>query len=155
MGGRAGYEHFPDDPREGGNDIFLVAQWFPRMVAYSDYEGWHNKEFLGSGEFALEFGDYDVEITVPDDHVVSSTGVLQNPRQVLTATQRRRLSRAERADRPVFVVTSEEAEANERSNPTGTKTWRFEAENVRDFAWASSRKFAWDAQGFAQPGRRV
>lgn len=152
MGGRAGYEHFPDDPRDGGNDIFLVAQWFPRMVAYSDYEGWHNKEFLGSGEFTLEFGDYEVEITVPDDHIVSSTGVLQNSRQVLTSTQRRRLNQARNADRPVFVVTPEEAEANEQSNPTGTKTWRFEAENVRDFAWASSRKFAWDAQGFNQPG---
>lgn len=152
IGGRAGYEHFPDDPRDGGNDIFLVAQWFPRMVAYSDYEGWHNKEFLGSGEFTLEFGDYDVAITVPDDHIVSSSGVLQNPREVLTATQRARLSDSETADRPVFVVTPEEAEANESSNPTGSKTWRFEAENVRDFAWASSRKFAWDSQGFQQPG---
>lgn len=152
MGGRAGYEHFPNDPRAGGNDIFLVAQWFPRMIAYSDYEGWHNKEFLGSGEFTLEFGDYDVEITVPNDHIVSSTGVLQNPRQVLTGAQRQRLSQARNADRPVFVVTPEEAEANESSNPTGSKTWRFEADNVRDFAWASSRKFAWDAQGFSQPG---
>ena len=152
MGGRAGYEHFPDDPREGGNDIFLVAQWFPRMVVYSDYDGWHNKEFLGSGEFALEFGDYDVEITVPDDHIVSSAGVLQNPREVLTATQRSRLADARSADRPVFVVTPEEAEANESSNPSGMKTWKFEAKNVRDFAWATSRKFAWDAQGFNQPG---
>ncbi len=152
MGGRAGYEHFPDDAREGGNDIFLVAQWFPRMVVYSDYEGWHNKEFLGSGEFALEFGDYDVEITVPNDHIVSSAGVLQNPREVLTSAQRSRLAEAENADRPVFVVTPEEAEANESSNPTGMKTWKFEAKNVRDFAWATSRKFAWDAQGFKQPG---
>ncbi|MEQ3746878.1 MAG: M1 family aminopeptidase [Henriciella sp.] len=152
MGGRAGYEHFPDDEREGGNDIFLVAQWFPRMIAYSDYEGWHNKEFLGSGEFTLEFGDYTVELTVPDDHIVSSTGVLENPRNVLTATQRSRLNRAEKANRPVFVVTPEEAEEKESSNPSGTKTWVFEAENVRDFAWASSRKFAWDAQGFNQPG---
>lgn len=152
MGGRAGYEHFPDDAREGGNYIFLVAQWFPRLVAYSDYEGWHNKEFLGSGEFTLEFGDYDVEITVPNDHIVSSTGVLQNDRQVLTGTQRARLAEAANADRPVFVVTPEEAEANESSNPTGSKTWKFEADNVRDFAWATSRKFAWDAQGFKQPG---
>jgi hypothetical protein len=152
MGGRAGYEHFPDDDREGGNDIFLVAQWFPRMIAYSDYEGWHNKEFLGSGEFTLEFGDYDVEITVPNDHIVSASGVLQNDREVLTSTQRARLADAEDADRPLFVVTPEEAEANESSNPTGSKTWKFEAENVRDFAWASSRKFAWDAQGFKQPG---
>ncbi|MEM6652461.1 MAG: M1 family metallopeptidase [Pseudomonadota bacterium] len=152
VGGRAGFEHFPDDPRPGGNDIFLVAQWFPRMIAYSDYEGWHNKEFLGSGEFTLEFGDYDVEITVPDDHIVSSSGVLQNPEEVLTSRQRARLERAKTAKRPVFVVTPREAEANERSNPSGMKTWRFEADNVRDFAWATSRKFAWDAQGFSQPG---
>jgi len=149
---RAGYEHFPDDKREGGNDLFLIAQWYPRLVAYSDYEGWHNKEFLGSGEFTLEFGDYEVEITVPDDHIVSSTGVLANPREVLTATQRARLDRAADADRPIFIVTPEEALANESSNPSGTKTWRFEAENVRDFAWASSRKFIWDAQGHKQPG---
>ena len=151
---RSGYEHFPDDEREGGNDIFLLAQWFPRLVAYSDYEGWHNKEFLGRGEFTLEFGDYEVDITVPNDHIVSSTGVLQNPTQVLTATQRRRLGQARTADSPVFVVTPEEALANESSNPTGTKTWTFKAENVRDFAWASSRKFAWDAQGHKQPGAK-
>ncbi|MEM8771604.1 MAG: M1 family metallopeptidase [Pseudomonadota bacterium] len=149
---RSGYEHFPDDAREGGNDIFLLAQWFPRMIAYSDYEGWHNKEFLGRGEFTLEFGDYEVDITVPNDHIVSSTGVLQNAAQVLTATQRRRLASARNADSPVFVVTPQEALDNESSNPTGTKTWTFKAENVRDFAWASSRKFAWDAQGHKQPG---
>ncbi|MEL6754285.1 MAG: M1 family metallopeptidase, partial [Pseudomonadota bacterium] len=149
---RSGYEHFPDDEREGGNDIFLVAQWYPRMVAYSDYEGWHNKEFLGRGEFTLEFGDYRVEITVPDDHIVSSTGVLENPEDVLTEEQIERLEEAQDADSPVFIVSPEEALENESSNPTGTKTWVFEAENVRDFAWASSRKFAWDAQGFKQPG---
>jgi hypothetical protein len=149
---RSGYEHFPDDPRPGGNDIFLMAQWFPRMVAYSDYEGWHNKEFLGRGEFTLEFGDYDVAITVPDDHIVSSTGVLQNPTQVLTSQQIQRLERARTADAPVFIVTPQEAEANERSGALGTKTWRYSAQNVRDFAWASSRKFAWDAQGHNQPG---
>jgi len=149
---RSGYEHFPDDPREGGNDIFLFAQWFPRLVAYSDYEGWHNKEFLGRGEFTLEFGDYDVTMTVPNDHIVSSTGVLQNPNSVLTATQRQRLSQARNADAPMFIVTPEEAEANEASNPTGTKTWRYTANKVRDFAWATSRKFAWDAQGHKQPG---
>ena len=149
---RSGYEHFPDDEREGGNDIFLIAQWFPRMVAYSDFEGWHNKEFLGRGEFTLEFGDYDVAITVPNDHIVSATGELQNPNQVLTPVQRERLREARTAERPVFVVTPEEALANESSNPTGNVTWRFSAENVRDFAWASSRKFAWDAQGHPQPG---
>lgn len=149
---RSGYEHFPDDPREGGNDIFLFAQWFPRLVAYSDYEGWHNKEFLGRGEFTLEFGNYDVTMTVPDDHIVSSTGVLANPTAVLTATQRQRLATARNSDTPVFIVTPEEAEANEATGPTGNKTWRFTAQNVRDFAWASSRKFIWDAQGHKQPG---
>ena len=149
---RSGYEHFPDDEREGGNDIFLVAQWFPRMVAYSDYEGWHNKEFLGRGEFTLEFGDYDVSITVPNDHIVAATGELQNSGSVLTGPQRNRLRDARDAERPVFVVTPEEALANESSDPTGTKTWKFRSENTRDFAWASSRKFAWDAQGHHQPG---
>lgn len=152
MGARSGYEHFPEDAREGGNDIFLLAQWFPRMVSFSDYEGWHNKEFLGSGEFTLEFGDYDVEITVPADHIVSSTGVLYNPDEVLTDTQIERLEDAEDADRPVFVVTPEEALANEAEGTNDTKTWHFKAENVRDFAWASSRKFIWDAKGYEQGG---
>lgn len=151
---RSGYEHFPDDPRKGGNDIFLLAQWFPRMVAYSDYEGWHNKEFLGRGEFTLEFGDYTVEMTVPNDHIVASTGVLQNPETVLTAAQHQRLETAKNADAPMFIVTPEEAAAAERGNPTGSKTWKFAAQNVRDFAWASSRKFMWDAQGHKQPGAR-
>jgi len=149
---RSGYEHFPDDPRKGGNDIFLLAQWFPRMVAYSDYEGWHNKEFLGRGEFTLEFGDYEVSLTVPDDHIVAATGELANPDEVLTPLQRQRLAAARKATAPVFIVTPEEAAAAEAGNPRGTKTWRFAARNVRDFAWASSRKFMWDAQGVAQPG---
>ena len=149
---RSGYEHFPDDPRKGGNDIFLMAQWFPRMVVYSDYEGWHNKEFLGRGEFTLEFGDYEVEMTVPDDHIVASTGTLQNPETVLTAAQRQRLETARNAAAPVFIVTPQEAAAAEAGNPRGKKTWKFAATNVRDFAWASSRKFMWDAQGHKQPG---
>lgn len=149
---RSGFEHFPDDAREGGNDIFVIAQWFPRMVVYSDYEGWHNKEFLGRGEFTLEFGDYAVEITVPSDHIVSATGVLQNEGAVLTRTQRERLEEAKTAERPVFIVTPEEALENEKDGVTDTKTWVFNAENVRDFAWASSRKFIWDAQGYNQQG---
>lgn len=147
---RAGYEHFPDDEREGGNDIFLLAQWFPRLAAYTDYEAWTNKEFIGRGEFTLEFGNYDVNITVPADHIVSSTGTLQNPKDVLTKTQRDRLKKAENAERPVFVVTAEEALENEKAGTSKTKTWRFKAENIRDFAWASSRKFMWDARGFEQ-----
>ncbi|WP_371189645.1 M1 family metallopeptidase [Thalassotalea maritima] len=149
---RAGYEHFPDDANPGGNDIFLLAQWFPRVAAFSDYEAWHNKEFLGRGEFTLEFGDYDVEMTVPADHIVASTGVLQNESDVLTKTQLQRLKDAETAKRPVFIVTAEEALENEKAGTDATKTWRFKAENVRDFAWASSRKFMWDAKGYQQGG---
>ena len=149
---RAGYEHFPDDAREGGNDIFLLAQWFPRLAAYTDYEAWTNKEFIGRGEFTLEFGDYDVEITVPADHIVSSTGELQNPKDVLTSTQRKRLEKAKTAERPVFIVTADEALENEKEGTNKEKTWRFKADNVRDFAWASSRKFMWDARGYQQGG---
>lgn len=149
---RAGYEHFPDDEREGGNDIFLLAQWFPRLAAYTDYEAWTNKEFIGRGEFTLEFGNYEVDITVPADHIVSSTGELQNADDVLTSTQRKRLKEAEDADRIVFVVTAEEALENEKAGTNKQKTWRFKADNVRDFAWASSRKFMWDARGYHQGG---
>ena len=149
---RGGYEHFPDDARTGGNHIFAIAQWFPRLAAYTDYEGWTNKEFLGSGEFTLEFGDYDVAITVPADHIVSATGELTNGGEVLTAEQQARLRQAETAERPVFIVTPDEARENERDGASGTATWRFSAKNVRDFAWASSRKFIWDARGMRQPG---
>ncbi|MFT4994779.1 MAG: hypothetical protein ACI965_001821 [Paraglaciecola sp.] len=149
---RSGYEHFPDDEREGGNDIFLLAQWFPRLHSYTDYEAWTNKEFIGRGEFTLEFGDYEVEMTVPADHIVSSTGVLQNPKQVLTNTQRKRLKEAEGAERIVFIVTDEEALENEKAGTDKQQTWKFSAKNVRDFAWASSRKFMWDARGYAQGG---
>jgi hypothetical protein len=149
---RSGYEHFPDDKRKGGNDIFLLAQWFPRLHAYTDYEAWTNKEFIGRGEFTLEFGNYDVELTVPADHIVSSTGALQNPKSVLTSTQRKRLKEAEKADRIVFVITEEEALENEKEGTDKSKTWKFSAKNVRDFAWASSRKFMWDARGHQQGG---
>ncbi|MEL6687086.1 MAG: M1 family metallopeptidase [Pseudomonadota bacterium] len=147
VGGRGGYEYFPEDD----NYIFGLAQWFPRLAAYTDYTGWQNKQFLGRGEFTLEFGDYSVDLTVPSDHIVSATGVLQNPNDVLTATQRERLGSAN-ADAPIYIVTPEEAEANEQSKATGLKTWKFEAENVRDFAWSSSRKYIWDAMIFEQPG---
>jgi len=149
---RGGYEHFPDDEREGGNYIFALSQWYPRLVAYTDYEGWTNKEFLGSGEFTLEFGNYEVAMTVPADHIVAATGELQNANQVLTREQRNRLEEAENAARPVFIVTPDEALENERAGTDDTVTWRFAAERVRDFAWASSRKFIWDAKGHHQPG---
>lgn len=152
VGARSGYEHFPDDAREGGNDIFLLAQWYPRVAAFTDYEAWTNKEFLGRGEFTMEFGEFNVAIDVPADHIVSASGVLQNPEQVLTATQRQRLEEARTAERPVFVVTADEALENEKEGTDERKVWRFKAENVRDFAWASSRKFMWDAKGYQQGG---
>ncbi len=142
FGGRSGYEFFEDD----GNYLYEIAHWFPRLCAYTDYMGWQNKEFLGRGEFTLEFGDYLVSITAPDDHVVASTGVLQNPDDVLLPVWQERLALAETSETPVLIVTREEAEANEGTAPSGTKTWTFAAENVRDFAWASSRKFIWDAK---------
>lgn len=149
---RSGYEHFPDDKRKGGNDIFLLAQWFPRVAAYSDYEAWHNKEFLGRGEFTLEFGNYNVKMTVPTNHIVAATGTLQNPQHVLSKQQRKRLKKAKTAKRPVFIVTAEEALKNESSQTNRTKTWHFKAKNVRDFAWATSNKFIWDAKGYQQGG---
>ena len=152
VGARSGYEHFPDDAREGGNDIFLLAQWYPRVAAFTDYEAWTNKEFLGRGEFTMEFGDFEVSIDVPADHIVSATGELANAREVLTPEQRKRLKQSEDAKRPVFIVTPEEALANEAEGTTERKVWRFKADDVRDFAWASSRKFIWDARGYQQGG---
>ncbi len=152
MGGRGGYEHFPDDEIEGGGYLYEISQWYPRMGAYTDYEAWTAKEFLGTGEFTQEFGDFDVTLTVPADHVVASTGVLQNPDDVLTEEQKDRLEQAKIADSPVFIVTPAEALENEKEGTRDNKSWHFKAENVRDFAWASSRKFAWDAKGYNQGG---
>jgi hypothetical protein len=128
LGGRSGYEHFDEDK----NDLFEIAQWFPRMAAYYDVYGWQHKQFLGTGEFTLEFGDYDVQLTVPADHVVASTGELQNPNDVLSAAQRERLAKARTASAPVVIVTQEEAESREVAQQR-TKTWHFKAANVRDF----------------------
>jgi hypothetical protein len=151
FGGRTGYEFFPRD----GNYIYEIAQWFPRMAAYTDYQGWQHTQYFGAGEFTLEFGDYLVRITAPNDHVVASTGVLQNPREVLKPEWIQRLRQAETAKEPLKIVTNEEAKANEASKPTGKKTWIFKGDNVRDFAFASSRKFIWDAQGHNVGGNKV
>ncbi len=141
-GGRSGYEYFEEED----NYIYTIAQFFPRMVVYGDNEGWQNKQFLGNGEFTLNFGDYHVEITVPEDHVVASTGMLQNEKIVLSSVQRKRYQKAKNTfDQPVIIVTEEEAKENEKTKAPGMKTWIFDAENVRDFGWASSRKFIWDA----------
>ena len=149
---RGGYEFFDEDK----NSIYEIAQWFPRMAAYTDYAGWQHKQFLGSGEFTLEFGDYDVSITTPADHIVSATGRLQNPEEVLSEKQRQRLAKARESKKLEFIVTPEEAKANEaHKEDLGTKTWRFSAKNVRDFAWASSRKFIWDCLSHENEGDQV
>ncbi|WP_027303096.1 M1 family metallopeptidase [Rudanella lutea] len=155
-GARSGYEYFPKD----GNYVYEIAQWFPRMCAYDDANGWQNKQFLGQGEFTLIFGNYKVALTVPNDHVVGATGELQNPSQVLTPTQLARWNNAKGkgdkpGENPVLIVTQAEAEAAEKGKPTGKKTWIYKANNVRDFAFASSRKFVWDALNPNVEGKRV
>jgi len=152
VGGRSGFEYFPKDK----NYLYTIAQFFPRMAVYNDVEGWQNKQFLGRGEFTLPFGDYSVKLTVPEDHVVASTGTLQNPTEVLSAAHQERLKEAEKSyDKPVFIVNQEEAVANEAEKSTGTKTWHFKAKNVRDFGFASSRKFIWDAMAVKLDGKTV
>jgi len=142
VGGRSGYEYFEEED----NYLYTVAQFYPRMCAYMDYSGWMHKQYLGSGEFTLDFGDYSVSITVPSDHIVGATGLLQNESAVLTAEQRSRLAKARTADMPVMIVTPDEALKAEKSKASGKKTWVFKAQNVRDVAFASSRKFIWDGQ---------
>lgn len=141
-GGRSGYEEFEKD----GNRLYVIAQFFPRMAVYNDVEGWQNMQFWGTGEFALAFGNYDVNITVPADHVLEATGVLTNRKEVFTAEQVKRYELAEKTfDKPVLIVTPEEAKAAEKGFSNKTKTWKFRAENVRDFAFSTSRKFIYDA----------
>ena len=151
LGGRSGYEYFPED----GNYLYEMAQWFPRMAVYDDVNGWQHKQFLGSGEFALPFGDYKVSITVPADHVVGATGELQNASQVLSTTMQKRFAEAMKSNKPVVIVNQDEA-ANAEKNPVNSKkTWVYAAKNVRDFAWASSRKFIWDAMNVNVGGKNV
>lgn len=143
FGQRSGMEFFPED----GNYIYTIAQFFPRMCVYDDYEGWQNKQFLGRGEFTLPFGDYKVRITVPADHMVAATGELKNPADVLSKVELDRFEKAKSSyENPVIIVTQAEAIAKEKTKSTQKKTWEYHAENVRDFAFASSRKFIWDAQ---------
>ena len=152
LGGRPGYEFFEKD----GNYLYTMAEWFPRMAVYSDFQGWQHKQFVGRGEFALTFGDYKVKITVPADHMVGSTGVLQNAKQVLSATEFDRWEKAKRTyDKPVIVRTQSEAEKLEKTRSKDKKTWIYHAQNVRDFAWTSSRKFIWDAMAVKQTGSDV
>lgn len=152
IGGRSGYEYFEQDD----NYLYTIAQFYPRMCMYNDVYGWQNKQFLGRGEFTLEFGDFDVSITVPDDHVVGATGTLQNPNEVLTKEEQNRLKEAQKSyEQPVIIVTQEEAEKAEADKSNQYITWRFKAENVRDFGFASSRKFIWDAMSVKQESKDV
>lgn len=141
MGGRGGYEFFPED----GNYLFTMTQWYPRLCVYSDFKGWQNHQFTGRGEFALTFGNFKVKMNVPADHTIASTGVGKNFSEVLTPEQLARWQKAQNATEPVEIVTLDEAKKAEKSKSKNRKTWVFEAENVRDFAWTSSRKFIWDA----------
>ncbi|HMR86533.1 MAG TPA: M1 family metallopeptidase [Saprospiraceae bacterium] len=142
LGGRSGYEYFKED----NNYLYTIAQFFPRMCAYNDIEGWQNNQFLGSGEFTLIFGDYQVSITVPSDHLVAATGTLQNMDKVLSTAQLANYKKAEKEFvHPVIIASQSEAEEREKQKSKTKKTWIFKAENVRDFAFASSRKFIWDA----------
>jgi hypothetical protein len=148
---RSGFEFFEKDK----NYLYEIAQWFPRMAVYSDVRGWQHKQFMGRGEFALPFGNYEVAITVPADHIVAATGELQNPLAVLSPEHLKRLEQAKTAQEPVFIVNQKEAEEAEKKKANTKKTWIYKAQNVRDFAWASSRKFIWDAMQVNVEGKKV
>lgn len=151
-GGRSGYEHFDTD----GNNIYVIAQFYPRMAVYNDVEGWQNMQFWGSGEFALPFGNYEVAITVPADHVMEATGELINRKEIFTNEQLKRYERAEKTfDTPVLIVTPQEALANEKGFSNKVKTWKFKATNVRDFAFSTSRKFIFDAMAVQLDTKKV
>ena len=152
IGGRSGFEYFKKDD----NYLYTIAQFFPRMCVYNDVEGWQNKQFLGNGEFTLPFGDYQVNITVPANHIVSATGELINEKEILSQKQLERLEKAKISfEKPVFIVNEKEAIKNEKSKIKSMKTWKFKAKNVRDFGWASSKKFIWDAMNVKQETKNV
>ena len=150
-GGRGGYEFFPED----GNHEFTIAQWYPRLCVYSDFQGWQNHQFAGRGEFALSFGNFKVQMTVPADHIIGSTGECQNLQQVLTPAQFARWQKAKNSKDVIEVVTLAEAKAAEKQKSNKKKTWIFKADNVRDFAWGSSRKFVWDAMPETVEGKKI
>jgi hypothetical protein len=151
FGGRGGYEYFPAD----GNYLFTMTQWYPRLCVYSDFQGWQNHQFAGRGEFALTFGNFKVQITVPADHVVGGTGECINYAAVLSPGQLARYNEAKTASAPVQIVTLDEAKKREANPSTAKKTWVFQANNVRDFAWTSSRKFIWDGMNQPIDGKNV
>ncbi len=150
-GGRGGYEFFPED----GNYLFTITQWYPRLCVYSDFQGWQHNQFTGRGEFALTFGNFRVQMTVPADHIVGSTGECQNYAQVLTPAQLGRWQKAQTSREPVEVVTLDEAKNAEGKKNKAKKTWIYKADNVRDFAWTSSRKFVWDAMPQNVQGKKI
>jgi hypothetical protein len=151
VGGRGGYEFFPED----GNYLFTMTQWYPRLCVYSDFQGWQNHQFTGRGEFALTFGNFKVQMTVPADHHIGSTGECINYSGVLTAAELARYNQAKTSAEPVEIVTLDEAKKAETGKSKTTKTWVFQANNVRDFAWTSSRKFIWDAMAQKIEGKSV
>lgn len=151
-GGRGGYEYFPED----GNYLFTMTQWYPRLCVYSDFQGWQNHQFTGRGEFALTFGNFKVQMTVPADHVIGATGECQNYQQVLSPAQFARWQKAQTVKEPIEIVTLDEAKTKEKNKEvTGKKTWIFKADNVRDFAWGSSRKFVMDAMPAYVEGKKI
>lgn len=151
-GGRSGYELFEKE----GNKLYIIAQFYPRMAVYNDVEGWQNMQFWGSGEFALPFGNFDVNITVPADHVLNATGELINRNEVFTPDQVKRYELAQKTfDKPVVIVTQTEAEKSEKGFSEKKKTWKFSAKNVRDFGIATSRKFIYDAMAVQLNGKIV
>ena len=150
--GRSGFEHFPED----GNNNYVIAQFYQRLCVYDNVEGWQNDQFWGRSEFALEFGDFTVDITVPSDHIMQATGVLKNEKEVLTKKQQKRLQEAKNTfDKPVVIHSQEEAISAEKNRSKKTKTWKYYAENVRDYAFATSRKFIWDGMAVDINGRSV
>ncbi|RYY61102.1 MAG: M1 family peptidase [Chitinophagaceae bacterium] len=151
VGGRGGYELFAED----GNALFTMAQWYPRLCVYSDFQGWQNHQFTGRGEFALTFGNFKVQMTVPADHIIGSTGECLNYAQVLTPAQLGRWKQAQTVKEPLEIVTLAEAKAAEKQKSTTKKTWIYKADNVRDFAWTSSRKFVWDAMPQMVAGKKI
>jgi len=150
-GGRGGYEFFPED----GNYLFTMTQWYPRLCVYSDFQGWQNHQFTGRGEFALTFGNFKVQMTVPADHVVGSTGECLNYAANMSPAQQARWQKAQTSKEPVEIVTLAEAKTAEKEKSTKTKTWIYKADNVRDFAWTSSRKFVWDAMPVTIEGKKI
>jgi hypothetical protein len=147
---RGGYEVFPE-----GNNLYSIAQWFPRMAVYSDFQGWQTLPFTGGAEFALTFGNYKVKITVPADHIVAATGECKNYAAVLTPKQLQRYQDAQSAKQPLEIITLQESMEKLKTKSKEKKTWIFEATNVRDFAFNSSRRFVWDAMPVYIDGKKI